>query len=114
RRRRAAGGPGRTPGLAPGGGGRDRVPAVGSGPRRRRGPRGECDDRRAIASALADRAAGGARSAGAASLVGPAAGQTLRRGSSVSRNPSPKRLMPSTVTRIARPGNVASHHAVEI
>ena len=40
-------------------------------------------------------------------------GQTLSRGSSVSRRPSPKRLMPSTVMRIARPGNVASHHAVE-
>ena len=40
--------------------------------------------------------------------------QTLRRGSSVSRRPSPKRLIPSTVTRMARPGNVASHHAVEM
>ena len=37
---------------------------------------------------------------------------TLRRGSNVSRRPSPNRLIPSTVTRIASPGNVASHHAV--
>ena len=51
------------------------------------------------------------RSARAASCMGPR--QTLSRGSSVSRSPSPKRLMPSTVTRMARPGNVASHHAVE-
>ena len=43
----------------------------------------------------------------------PCAGaHTLRRGSNVSRRPSPKRLIPSTVTRIASPGNVASHHAV--
>ncbi len=39
--------------------------------------------------------------------------QTLRRGSSVSRSPSPSRLIPSTVTRMARPGKVASHQAVE-
>src|SRR4029453_16180444 len=38
---------------------------------------------------------------------------TLSRGSSVSRSPSPSRLMPSTVTRMARPGKVASHHAVD-
>src|SRR5438309_1582238 len=40
--------------------------------------------------------------------------QTLRRGSSVSRSPSPNRLIPSTVTRMASPGKVASHHAVEM
>src|SRR5690606_30766042 len=32
-------------------------------------------------------------------------------GSSASRSPSPIRLMASTVTRIARPGNVTTHHA---
>src|SRR5882724_7718745 len=40
-------------------------------------------------------------------------GHTLSLGSSVSRRPSPSRLMPSTVTRMARPGKVASHHAVD-
>ena len=44
----------------------------------------------------------------------PRSGYTLRRGSSVSRSPSPNRLIPSTVTKIASPGNVASHHAVEM
>src|SRR5215471_12153761 len=34
-----------------------------------------------------------------------------RRGSSASRKPSPKRLNPSTVTKIATPGKVATHHA---
>src|SRR5690606_22304563 len=37
--------------------------------------------------------------------------QLLSRGSSASRSPSPTRLKASTVTTIARPGNVASHHA---
>src|SRR5690606_34774323 len=37
--------------------------------------------------------------------------QLLSRGSSASRSPSPTRLNASTVTTIARPGNVASHHA---
>src|SRR2546425_1926899 len=35
-------------------------------------------------------------------------------GSSKSRNPSPMRLKPTTVTRIARPGNVAIHGAVSM
>ena len=33
------------------------------------------------------------------------------RGSRMSRNPSPSRLKPSTVTKIARPGNIAYHQA---
>src|SRR5207249_2901726 len=44
----------------------------------------------------------------------PRLGYSVRRGSSVSRRPSLNRLMPSTVTRMARPGNVASPHAVEM
>ena len=35
-----------------------------------------------------------------------------RRGSSTSFNPSPSRLKPSVVTRIATPGNTAIHHAL--
>src|SRR5229473_2724113 len=34
-----------------------------------------------------------------------------RRGSSASRRPSPNRLNPNTVTKIATPGKVATHHA---
>jgi len=36
----------------------------------------------------------------------------LSRGSRISRSPSPSRLMPSTVKKMHRPGNSASHHDV--
>ena len=38
----------------------------------------------------------------------------LSRGSKMSRSPSPSRLMPSTVVKMHRPGNRASHHEVLI
>ena len=36
----------------------------------------------------------------------------FKRGSSMSRSPSPRRLMPSTVTKMQRPGKSGSHQAV--
>src|SRR3989442_576667 len=91
-----------------GGGGRGRGGGRGAAGGRGRGRRGGGRGGR--------RGGGGAGGVWGGPLRGPPCQsvQTFRRGSSVSRRPSPKRLMPSTVTRMASPGNVASHHAVEM